>query len=224
MVNFNVVDRFSPIVKDALTRVIREIVRRSITAMEKEAAQPLTLSVGQTQKGEGDFSPEVQEMDLPDAPFTAIEFADSPRRSIDTTERELRVFGIVKSYFERSRFAISQLYDSVIRKDVPVVLSYKDTTGYFGIFFNKPSYWVMRVSIEGRKNWVGFNVDEAIGSPLIPQGMVRLEPYPYATFRIQIASPDDIDKLHELVFAAFENTIREHARTKEAGEQEEVRN
>lgn len=38
IVNANVVDRFRPIAKAALTRVIRDIVRRSITAMDEEAA------------------------------------------------------------------------------------------------------------------------------------------------------------------------------------------
>jgi predicted type IV restriction endonuclease len=217
IVNHNVIDRFCPIVKDALTRVIREIVRRSISAMEKEAAQPVVPVGSQSQPGEADSSEPIIGLDLVE-PLLGTDAVEVSRRCIETTERELRVFEIVKNHFDKSSYINSQIFDTVIRKDVPVVLSYKDTTGYFGIFFNKPSYWIMRVSIEGRRNWVGFNVDEGIGSPLIPEGMVRLDPHPYATFRVQITSPDDVEKLQPIILAAFENTINEHSKTKNTGE------
>lgn len=204
VVNSNVVERFSPIVKAALTRVIREIVRRSITAMEKEAAQP-GVQVQQT-------APELCEPALVpvtgDSPCeTSSDDATNPR--IDTTERELQVFGIVKSQFEQSALATSTIYDSSVRKEVPLVLSYKDTTGYFGIFFNRPSWWIMRVLIDGRRNWVGFNIDEAVGTPLIPEGMVKLEPHAFASFRVQVSDPEDIDRLHRLVFAACQKTVND---------------
>lgn len=144
VVNANVLDRFRPIAKDALTQVIREIVRRSINAMEKEAAQ--TGSSPPTQQAMSPADPE----DSLDA-ASDDESRESSRRGIETTERELTAFGIVKSQFERSSFAAATIYDSSVRKGVPLNLSYKDTTAYFGIFFNKPSWWIMRMNIEGRK-------------------------------------------------------------------------
>ena len=49
VVNANVVDRFAPIVKNGLSRVLREIVRRSVSAMDEQAAptvnQPPTAAV-----------------------------------------------------------------------------------------------------------------------------------------------------------------------------------
>jgi len=211
VVNSNVLDRFRPIAKDALTRVIREIVRRSINAMEQEAAHQVTLPAGQSplspsvnsgsepMPGSQEFSPDDKA-------------AEVVRPGIETTERELRAFAIVKNQFERSPFITTNVYDSVTRKNVPLVLSYKDTTGYFGIFFNKPSWWIMRLYVEGRKNWVGFNVDETVGAPLIPEGMVRLESHPFASFRIQIADPEDIEKLHGLVLASFQKTVHDRDR------------
>lgn len=215
VVNANVLDRFRPIAKDALTRVIREIVRRSITAMEQEAAQPVTVSAAQLQQSEAappKIGPPVQAT----KPLSEQEAGEANRSGIETTERELRVFAIVKDQFERSALVATQVYDSVLNKDTALSLYYKDTTGYFAICFNKPSWWIMRISIEGRKNWVGFNVDEAVGAALIPEGMIRLDPSPFASFRVQITSPEDIDRLHRLVFAAFEKTIRDRDRTKEA--------
>ena len=212
VVNANVLDRFRPIAKDALTRVVREIVRRSVSAMEQEAAQPVTAPATQVQQTD---IPAVEAVPTPEEQDPLLE---PPRPGIDTTERELRAFGIVKSQFERSALVTTHVYDTSMRKEVPLVLSYKDTTGYFGILFNKPSWWIMRVSIEGRKNWVGFNVDEAVGTPLIPEGMTRLDASPFASFRIQIDSPEDIDRLHRLVLAAFEKTIRDRDRVKDSGE------
>lgn len=220
VVNANVLDRFRPIAKDALTRVIREIVRRSISAMEQEAAQPVTAPAVQDHQLEKPAELETATRSKPQEPSPEQEVCEAAQRGIETTERELQAFGIVKDQFERSTLVTTQVYDSSTRKEVPLVLSYKDTTGYFGIFFNKPSWWIMRMYIEGRKNWVGFNVDEVVGTPLIPEGMALLDAHPYASFRIQITSPEDIDRLHGLVFAAFEKTIRD--RIKGSGEPEKA--
>jgi hypothetical protein len=215
VVNANVLDRFRPIAKDALTRVIREIVRRSITAMEQEAAQPVTVSAAQLQQVEASV-PKIGPPVHATKPLSQQEAGEADRSGIETTERELQAFGIVKGLFERSALVATQVYDSVVSKDTALSLYYKDTTGYFAICFNKPSWWIMRLSIEGRKNWVGFNVDEAVGTSLIPEGMIRLDPSPFASFRVQITSPEDINRLHRLVYAAFEKTIRDRDRTKEA--------
>jgi hypothetical protein len=107
------------------------------------------------------------------------------------------------------------MYESSTRKKTSISLSYKDTTGYFGIYFNKPSWWVMRHLTEGRTNWIGFNIEEEIGMRLIPEGMARLAPSPYAKFRIQISSPEDAKKLDRLILASFERTIHEHVPSNE---------
>jgi hypothetical protein len=210
VVNANVLDRFRPIAKDALTRVIREIVRRSINAMEKEAAQSGAAPSGGQQAivtPPQDISPEEQHD------------AEEPttHRGIVTTERELRGFELVKNIFDSSSLAAAKIYDSSTRKEVPVILSYKDTTAYFGINFNKPSWWIMRLYVEGRKNWIGFNVDEAVGAALVPAGMTRLDAQAFSAFRVQVDSPEDIDKLRDLVLAAMKKTIDEHGASKPHG-------
>lgn len=208
VVNSNVLDRFRPIAKDALTRVIREIVRRSISAMEQEAAQPVTAPANQNQYPER-MEPETDPNEKSQESLSEQQDCDTAQRGIETTERELQAFAIVKDLFEKSSYITTLVHDAATRKQVPLVLSYKDTTGYFGIFFNKPSWWIMRLCIEGRKNWVGFNIDEETGVPLIPEGMTHLDAHPYASFRIQINSPEDLDKLQGLILATFEKTIRE---------------
>ncbi len=212
VVNANVLDRFRPIAKDALTRVVREIVRRSISAMEKEAAQPVTIASSQA-KAALSLGPESAQVEGEIPSAIDAEIAGTSQSKIATTEKELAVFGIVKEMFDRSPFAGQKVRDAATRKEVPLDLTYKDTTGYFGIFFNKPSWWVIRLYIEGRKNWIGLNVDEAAGQPLVPDGIARLEPHPFAAFRVQIDSPDDLRGLDKLVCAAFEKTIRDRTRS-----------
>jgi hypothetical protein len=101
----------------------------------------------------------------------------------------------------------SAVFDSATRKAVPIQISYKDTTGYFSIYFNKPSAWVVRVVTEGRQPWVGFNVDESISAPLIPANFKRLDAHPFAEFRVAISGPQDLPALSRLVDAAFQKTI-----------------
>ena len=211
VVNANVIERFKPIAKDALTRVIREIVRRSITAMEQEAAKEVNVSGSETEQFPN-LLPEEATLRRPacnNIPISS-ERSDLPRNAIETTERELRAFEIVKAIFDQQDYVGCKLFDSAIRKEVSIEISYKDTTGYFGIYFNKPSWWVMRLSIEGRKNWVGFNLDEKIGAPLIPQGFSKLEPSPHSEFRVQINNPEDLSHLEAIIKASFSNTIGDH--------------
>jgi len=196
VVNGNVVERFKPIVKAGLTRVIREIVRRSITAMDVEAAQtnqstPASQTSDNSQKENDCY----------------IADTDIQKPAIITSENELKIFAIVKEQFEKSVLVSKCIYDASARKEVPISIAYKDTTGYFGVYFNKPSWWIMRAAIEARKPWIGFNIDPEIAANLIPSSISRLEPCPYADFRVSISSPDDLYQLNRIIFAAFEKTI-----------------
>lgn len=208
VVNANVLERFRPITKDALTRVIREIVRRSISAMEQEAAQPVQSGLAmQPRAPTSDPDPT-----LAISESTTSDESDAHKKAIDTTERELRAFEIVKTQFEMSPFAGMKIYDATARKEVPIGIAYKDTTGYFGIYFNKPAWWIMRIVTEGRKNWVGFNVDKGAGAMLVPPGMTKLEPSPYADVRVQISTPEDLHQLESLVMAAFEKAVADRGK------------
>lgn len=212
VVNAGVVERFRPITKDALTRVIREIVRRSISAMEQEAAQGVNAPPGAGIPSRESLAADSERIDPVASDTAASDYQALQKPGIETTERELRAFEIVKELFEKWERSGGTIFDGATRKAIPLEISYKDTTGYFGIYFNKPSWWVMRVCIAGRKNWAGFNVSDEIGTPLIPQDMVRLEPHPYSDFRVQIADPEDLYRLQAIVTAAFEKTVADRIR------------
>lgn len=187
VVNVNVVERFRPIVKNGLTRVIREIVRRSVNAMDAEAATE--------QETPNSVLPEKEKVEIQPA-----EESDQATSKIFTTENELKLFEIAKDIFIKAGYAEKTIVDTTLRKEVPLELAYKDTTGYFSIYLkNKPSWWLIRAHVEAKKQpWIGFNIDRTIFMQNIPQGMEVLEAHPYAECRLLVSGPDDLIKCEDL--------------------------
>jgi len=194
IVNNNVVERFRPIAKAAITRVIRDIVRRSLIAMEEEAANqfPILPSTDEAESGVTQ-------------PFSNDETETA--RQIITTERELKAFEIVKGFFDASEYCRANIYDASIRKEVPTEIAYKDTTAYFGIYLNKPSWWVARIAIETKRPWISFSLDRESLLQLIPSNLqISDNPSPTDT-RIYINGLDDVQKLAAVFQLAFKKAI-----------------
>ena len=213
-VNQNVVERFRPVTRAALTRVLREVVRRAITAMDEEAAQANQSPPPQPAACADSATP-TQESVAPSADVGATTESEAQRGEILTTEGELRVFAIVKDQWERAGMAACTIFDPSQRREVPAVLSHKDTTGYFGIFLNKPGWWAIRLVMEARRPWIGFNTDEATCQSLLPVGLERLPPSPWAAVRIAILGPDDVARLGPLVVASLQRVIAERKAARE---------
>jgi hypothetical protein len=208
----NVIERFQPIIKEALQIVLRDIVRRSVAALDKEVTSPSVTTVQQTPS-----------LTPPLTVLPASTDAESPpddRSKIVTTENELQVFAIAKAIFEASEFFQVGIYDSRTRKNVPIEISYKDTSGYFGICLNKPSFWVIRAVTESKVPWIGFNVAPEVGDPLVPEGFQKLPPHPYAEFRVAISVPRDINSLSRLFLASIQKTIEDRIPSKAAQDEE----
>lgn len=188
-----VVERFRPIVKSALHMVLRDVVRRSVAALDDGVAAPSD-------------NPDVEVS----SPLVEEEGFNS---KIQTTEKELFAFALVRQIFDRSSFSGTSLFDSTTRKDVGIDIIYKDTTGYFGICFNKPGWWVMRV-VFSKTSWVGFNLPANIGKPLVPHEFTVLGPSPFSQFRVEIKTPEDILKLDALCRASFEACVAEREKAR----------
>jgi len=198
IVNGNVVERFRPIAKAAITRMIRDIVRRSITAMEEEAANSTQVIP--------DVTGNETESDL-NGTEEAIH-SENPRQII-TTERELRAFEILKSLFDASELRDALIHDGSLKKDVPVALAYKDTTAYFGIYLNKPSCWVVRIVTEAKRPWLGVALDRDYVARNLPEGFSMMEPSAFAESRVAINGPEDLHALAGLFLEAARQMIRE---------------
>ncbi len=208
----NVVDRFCPIVRSALQIILRDIVRRSVAALDKEVAAPARI--------QDSVSAATEQADLArDTNLTEViaPIQDPQKAGVETTERELECFAVVKEMFEHVPLHDATIFDASAKKEVPVKLAYKDTTGYFGIYLNKPSWWAMRIVIEARSPWIGFNVNPERGAQLLPISFKRMEPSPWAEFRVGINSTADIRALNELVIAALQETIDARRPTRDGG-------
>ncbi|HCF59193.1 MAG TPA: hypothetical protein DFS52_14525 [Myxococcales bacterium] len=202
-VTANVVDRFRPIVKNGLQRVIVEIVRRSVAAIDNEVSKPdaaaiqdaaSAVAVRQAAETAGRVDPDPSETG----------------RKVVTTERELEFFAIAREQFAGSPLASATIWDTSTRREVPAEVGYKDTTGYFAIYLNKPAFWALRVLSEGRTPWVGFNLKREVGLPLVPAEFKVLEPSAFAEFRVAVSGPGDLRALDRLVHLAFAQTVEEH--------------
>lgn len=195
-----VVERFRPIVKNALHMVLRDVVRRSVAALDDGVVAPAPVEP----------TPTPAPTASPPAP---VADAEDSKLKAQTTEQELAVFAAARQVFARSPYASAQIFDTSTRKDAPIELLYKDTTGYFGIYLNKPGWWVLRV-VFSKTSWVGFNLPADVGEPLVPRDFTVLGPTPHAQFRVEIKAPEDLLKLEALCIAAFRACVEERAATR----------
>lgn len=213
-VTANVVDRFQSIVKDALQIVLRDIVRRSVAALDKEVTSAATVD---DPTPAAVPSPTTHEV-IPPLETNAPEVLelDDVRSRLVTTENELQLFALVKEIFDGSEFAGAEFFDRRTRKSIPLEISYKDTTGYFCIYFNRPSSWIIRSVVEGRSPWIGFNLSPTEGERLIPSAFTRMTVHPYAEFRVALPEVSSISSLSALVLAAFRKTLEDRRRDPES--------
>lgn len=198
IVNANTVERFRGITKSALSRVIKGIVRRSISAMDDEVSKPEDNQQNKPSNTESVITTNTSEQETKD---------NNP--NIITTENELKFFDNVRKIFEEAGYNGKTIYEPGKRQNVLIELSYKDTTSYFGVYLNKPAWWFVRGYIENKTPWLGFNLPTEVAEPLVSDKSTIL---PYNTFpgiRIAINSVDDVFKYKNLVIASIEATIKQ---------------
>lgn len=199
----NVVDRMKPIAKKALQRVIKNIVRRSIAAIDDGVKHSITVELDEPicdQEIDGEKKGKINVDDISES---------SLRKSTSTTEAELDSFAIIKKQFDNSSLYAREIYNPASRRDVPIEIGYKKTSAYFNIYFNKPSWWNLRLSLESKIKWIGIDIDIELGKKLLPSNFELLSPQGGAQFRVKIESIEDVNSLHQLIHASFEKTIND---------------
>ena len=207
----SVVERFQPLVKNALQMVMRDIVRRSVLAIDRgigDSASPAEVEpVSPATDVQSGLSGAPTPVGNPGGDEGAGEASETRgRRGIVTTDDELRAYAIVRSQFERSDLATATVIDPATRQATTVEIAYKDTTGYFGIYLNKPSWWAVRLNLDARVMWAGISLPPEIVEPLLPPGVELLSPNAFAPCRVKL---DDIETLNHLgpVILAAMNAI-----------------
>ncbi len=189
-----VVTRFRPIAKQALVKVLRDVVRRSIAAIDHGVSAPAALAPTETKA----IAPE---------PTATAEMPPSADAAVMTTPRELACFDIAKSVFdaipaERRKFA-----DKTANKVVEATFTYRDTASYFSIFVNRVSSWVVRIYIEQRRPYVVFELPGAEVSALVGTTFEVIDQPTYETTRVNINNVDDLVALKPVILRAIEKRL-----------------
>jgi hypothetical protein len=193
-----VVERFRPLVKNALQTVLKDIVRRSVLAIDQGVTAEPALEVSDNAGGP---APLAQEADQEDGGRAV--------RTVVTTAEELQALALVQGMASRSGTAVRTIFDASAKKVVPVVIEGKDTTGYFGIYINKPSNWFLRVNFDGKTKWIGFDLPVEDARPHFPPGANELSPGAHAPVRFSVAGPDDLALFEKLIAFAMKRMIDE---------------
>lgn len=214
----SVLERFRPIAKNALQLVLRDVVRRSVAALdegvsaptrpEAEPATPVVLPAVTT--GTQPVSGPGTVAAVPDG--IPPEGEGSAVRVVVTTQSELNAFAILRDQFAQSALANARVFDSTVRKEVPIEVAHKDTTVYFGVYFNKPAWWFARLQFDSKQPWVAFNVESSAAPSLLPAGFSLLPATAFGEVRVAIRGPDDLHALNRIAYASMVRTIEERKR------------
>lgn len=188
----NQVERFRPIVKTALQKVLREIVRRSVAALDEELSSPVQS---------------IQQPEMVQITASVLVEPDKESAKIVTTEAELECFAIIKNIFESNSISKKLILDPSTKKEAPLEIGYKDTSYYFGIYLNKPAWWFCRIVIEAKSKWIGFDLDPANAKFITPPGYEVLEEAAHSRFRVSISKPQDIEGLKDLIIMAAKQIV-----------------
>ena len=204
----NVIERFRPIAKNALQRVIRKIVRRSVAAID-EGVTSSKQELSPEEEPENKTIESIEEksdINLVES-IEQESCEDLNNLNEEAINDELECFAIVKQQFENSALISKTIYNPSIRRDVSLELAYRHTSTYVNIYFNKPSWWNIRLSLKSKTKWIGIDVDPELGHKLTPPNFTVLEPTALANFRVEIQSPQDLLALNQVIYASFEKTI-----------------
>jgi hypothetical protein len=112
------------------------------------------------------------------------------KKTITTTEYEMRAFALVKDILEEA----GQDFQS---------LHYKDTTSYFGIFLKNPSNWIIRINLDSSKKHITTNLSIERLQELAVGYEVGEGNKGIGVSRVFIESVDDVLKLKQVIIEAY---------------------
>ncbi|OUM85404.1 MAG: DNA polymerase III subunit epsilon [Bacillus thermozeamaize] len=173
----NVIERFRPIIKKAISNTLLEIISEGLSSKELSQNE-------KTKPSDEEPSDETDDLDQE-------EENNSPKRVIVTHEDEIRTFEIVKNILVKAERDVSQL-------------NYKDTTAYFSIFDRVTTRWFLRIDLDAIEKNIITRLDVNLASKLCPDFTVVQAPKGRGESRIIIQSIDDIEKLANLIVTAFD--------------------
>lgn len=180
-VTSNVIERFRPIVKTAISNAILDIVSKGLIqqeGMKEPAPQPSPEATNVTKSAEETEAPDTEKVRIP-------------------SEDELKAFHIVKGILSKAG------------KDT-VDLNYKDTVNYFTVYNKGITRWFLRMVIDSPNKYIGTRLDLAVVQPLT-NGLKSEEGASWiGTSKICLTSVDDLNKLDKLIVKSFEGVMQQN--------------
>lgn len=171
----NVIERFRPIVKKAISNAVLDIVSKGLFQQE--------ISINETE--------EDNKNTIVDEPNNVEHANETKKREIITTEDELASFEIVKSILASSGKNINNI-------------NYKDTTSYFSIYNQNTTKWFIRIQLDMSNKNILTRLPLEKAQELAINFKVEHAPKGIGESRIFINSFEDIKLLEKLIIICFE--------------------
>ncbi|WP_332833999.1 type I restriction endonuclease [Clostridium perfringens] len=173
----NVIERFRPLVKKAISNAVLDIVSKGLYQQEA-----LTIK-----KEENINNDSVNREDL-----SEIEIGNKVQKGIITTENELKGFNIVKDILEKNNRDISEI-------------NYKDTTNYFSVYLRNTTRWIIRFNLDASKKNVMTKLPVEYSKNICPNKEIEQAPKGIGESRVYINSIDELYDLEKYLVDAYDN-------------------
>ncbi|KGM96107.1 type I restriction enzyme HsdR N-terminal domain-containing protein [Clostridium phage CWou-2020a] len=171
----NVIERFRPVVKKAVSKAVLDIVSKGLYQGDEKNESVII-----------EASAEVATTENKDS-----DIAKKAKKQIVTTDDELSSFEMIKNILDKNNRTISNV-------------NYKDTTNYFSIYNQNINKWFVRLNLDATNKHIMTKLDIPTAESLSNNFKVDIAPKGIGESRIYIDSFKDIDKLEELIIAAFD--------------------
>lgn len=173
----NVIERFRPLVKKAISNAVLDIVSKGLYQQE-------TLTI---KKEENINNDSVNREDL-----SEIEIGNKVQKGIITTENELKGFNIVKEILEKNNRDISEI-------------NYKDTTNYFSVYLRNTTRWIIRFNLDASKKNVMTKLPVEYAKNICLNKEIEQAPKGIGESRVYINSIDELYDLEKYLVDAYDN-------------------
>ena len=173
----NVIERFRPLVKKAISNAVLDIVSKGLYQQE-------TLTI---KKEENINNDSVSRDDL-----SEVEIGNKVQKGIITTENELKGFNIVKDILEKNNRDISEI-------------NYKDTTNYFSVYLRNTTRWIIRFNLDASKKNVMTKLPVEYAKNICLNKEIEQAPKGIGESRVYINSIDELYDLEKYLVDAYDN-------------------
>lgn len=172
----NVIDRFRPLVKKAISNAVLDIVSKGLYQQDNSVVKDDLPSTAEENEPCND----------------SINEEPIKKKTIFTSQDELAAFEIIKKILSDYGKNINEVY-------------YKDTTNYFSIYNQSITRWFIRLNLDSQLKNIMVRLDTKTCEQLVNGFKIEQAPKGWGETRIYISNISDIKKLDKLIIACFDD-------------------